>query len=736
MKNKFFKLFLLFLCLNTWLSGCSASKSSSPTPNTNSSPVADNAKTSSEDFTEQNKKYRENGKYDEAIETLKNNLMAIKFNESPIERERKKDTFDSEYHDRLSKRLAVLELLGDTYSEMGMFDKAVESYQQYKEEGFKKEDFNFGGGADITIVTIQTKLGDALFRAGQQSRAEQELLNALKLIDGGAGMGIAGNYSEALEARSSSAALYAALQKLRIAQGKHQEALELAERLRSSVLRTELPKFSFALRDKIKSKTFNFSQIQAEAKVRNSTFVIYSILERPFKIYNLSKNPGDELIIWVVKPDGQLHFQDVKTTSIINTGIAVDPSKCISQQQCLEELYQVLIQPIEQLLPENPESEVVFFPYKELYSVPFAALRDKQGKYLIEKNIIYFAPGIEVINLLRERGKQNSFVASNNLVVGNPIMPKVATPLAQLPAAEAEAKEVARILSTQPLIGNQATEPAVTKQFLTAKIIHLATHAVNSKEQTFFALTPSGNDSLGKDNGLLTVDELYQFPLTGELAVLSACNTGSGEKTVEGVLGLARPFLVGGIPSVVASLWSIPDAPTKELMVNFYQNYQRNQDKAKSLRQAMLTTMKKHPDPKNWAAFVLIGLTEVPKSSVSRSQKNQAVGQMDCSNVYNSDPLNSSVFPIKRAMLESTSQGFNLRIYRSDDELSLEINNELGVKSHYKDEDGYFTVDENGYFEASRRSSSRTACSYSGRLEFLGDAKQKVLSLTKNRKKL
>ena len=52
---------------------------------------------------------------------------------------------------------------------------------------------------------------------------------------------------------------------------------------------------------------------------------------------------------------------------------------------------------------------------------------------------------------------------------------------------------------------------------------------------------------------------------------------------------------------------AVPDAPTASLMSEFYQNLQKNPDKAQALRQAMLATMKEYPDPKNWAAFTLIG---------------------------------------------------------------------------------------------------------------------------------
>lgn len=786
-----------------------------------------------------NRIYREQGKYSEAIKFLQDELQLIKIDKTVTEKER----FDNS--SKFQVRLALLEMLGDTYSEMGLFDQAVEAYQKNKKEGLEKQDFNLFGDSTYSpveeeLVKIQTKLGYALLHAGQLNKAEQELLPALKSLDEGAGKGTARFNSDVLKVQDRNSVLYAALQKLRIEQGRYQDALEFAERARSTLLKTQLSRFSSSVREKRKSNPFSFSQIQAEAKAQNSTFVIYSILELPFEIYNQSKQSSEKILIWVIQPDGKLHFQSIDTASKVSASILdipnksysliavstliivfllvwrlkekigqqyatalaffsiasllilsscrpfnsesdsqhnksnvldlisgtynfdnskkIENSKCSSQKDCLEKLYQVLIQPIEQFIPDNPESRVVFFPYKKLYSVPFAALRDKHGKYLIEKNTIHLSPAIEVIDLLRERAKQNSFIASDNLVVGNPVMPKVAlsqlseaSSLDPLPGAEEEAKEIAQILSTTPLIGSQATESAVSKQIINAKTIHLATHGFahifkktgeSVNEFTAFAFTPSGNDLSGNDDGLLTTHELYRTPLIGELAVLSACDTTSGEVTVEGVLGLANPFLISGIPSVVASLWEIPDAPTKELMVKFYENLKVNSDKARALRGAMISTMKTHPDPIDWAGFVLIGLAEMPQSTVSPSQRTQVVGQVICGSLYNGDQLNSNGRPIKRATLESTSQGFNLRILESGSEDLLELDNNLVIQSASTDGTIWnlsaytytkdpFTINSDGSFEITMMVSSRSICSYSGKLEFLGDAKQKLLDIKK-----
>ncbi|MGD1852548.1 MAG: CHAT domain-containing protein [Cyanophyceae cyanobacterium] len=85
------------------------------------------------------------------------------------------------------------------------------------------------------------------------------------------------------------------------------------------------------------------------------------------------------------------------------------------------------------------------------------------------------------------------------------------------------------------------------------------------------------------------------------------CDTGRGRVTGEGVVGLARSFMAAGIPTVVASLWKVPDDATRTLMVAFYEGLLDGQDKAQALRSAMLATQKEYPGIRNWAAFTVLG---------------------------------------------------------------------------------------------------------------------------------
>jgi CHAT domain-containing protein/WD40 repeat protein/predicted negative regulator of RcsB-dependent stress response len=302
--------------------------------------------------------------------------------------------------------------------------------------------------------------------------------------------------------------------------------------------------------------------------------------------------------------------------------IGINSSGANAKNLQLQELYQLLIQPIADILPKEETAHVIFIPQDALFLVPFPALQDPSGQYLIDKHTILTAPSIQVLESTHKLRQKVPGSPKDILIVGNPTMPKVSKKprelpqqLGALPGSEKEALAIASFWKTQALIGNQATKKAVLQKLPLAKIIHLATHGLLDDIRglgSSIVFAPEG-----QDNGLLTAEDilkLYTAPqgstLSAELVVLSACDTGQGRLTGDGVIGLSRSIIAAGVPSVIVSLWSIPDAPTAELMTEFYENFRKNPDKATALRQAMLTTKKKHPNPAEWAAFTLIGESE------------------------------------------------------------------------------------------------------------------------------
>lgn len=396
------------------------------------------------------------------------------------------------------------------------------------------------------------------------------------------------------------------------------------------------------MQSQVSTEPLKINQIQQIAKDQNATLIQYSIVSDDFKVANQFQSKESELYIWVINKSGNITFRKVDlkplwqkynitldelvTTVRNNIGargipyrglqITYNPDTAKTSNN-LRRLHKLLIDPIADLLPKNENDKVVFIPQESLFLVPFGALQDSDGKYLIQKHTIVTSPSIQVLDLTHKQREAQKTLNTDALIVGNPTMPFVpplpgATPqqLAPLPGAEKEAKAIGNLLNTKPLVGNEATKAAVLERLPHARFVHLATHGIFDDVQginSSIALAPNPNKSDKNDNGLLTAGEIVDLKLNAELVVLSACDTGRGKITGDGVIGLSRALISAGVPSVLVSLWSVPDAPTAQLMTEFYKNLQKNPDKAQALRQAMLTTMNNNPNPVDWAAFTLIG---------------------------------------------------------------------------------------------------------------------------------
>jgi len=94
--------------------------------------------------------------------------------------------------------------------------------------------------------------------------------------------------------------------------------------------------------------------------------------------------------------------------------------------------------------------------------------------------------------------------------------------------------------------------------------------------------------------------------------VLSACNTGNGKLySGEGLMSLARNFVLAGVPSVVETLWPVEDFASSKIMGSFYNYLSQGKPKNEALRQAKLdyinATSPSYVNPRFWAAYTLIG---------------------------------------------------------------------------------------------------------------------------------
>jgi len=384
------------------------------------------------------------------------------------------------------------------------------------------------------------------------------------------------------------------------------------------------------------AQTPTLNEIRRTAQEQQATLVEYAIAAT-------KNNSEDRLYLWVVHPSGEVQFKlqplvagrqsltdmiqqsRIALGARLRGGFELDEPQPDAQQKQLRALYQLLIQPIQGWLPKNESDRIVFIPQDDLFLVPFPALLDDKDQPLIVHHTVLTAPSIQVLNFAHQKREQmgdlGPISGADVLLVGNPEMPNSPNlpNLRPLPGAEDEVNAIATLYNVQnptvqPLTGKAASEAVVTQQMPHARVIHLATHGLLEDYSGDNEPLVPGAIALAADDqndGLLTSAEILQLRLNAELVVLSACDTGLGNITGDGVLGLSRSFFQAGTPSVIVSLWSVPDAPTADLMTGFYRQWQREGlDKAQALRQAMLSTMANHPDPSDWAAFTLIGEAE------------------------------------------------------------------------------------------------------------------------------
>ncbi len=112
----------------------------------------------------------------------------------------------------------------------------------------------------------------------------------------------------------------------------------------------------------------------------------------------------------------------------------------------------------------------------------------------------------------------------------------------------------------------------------------------------------------GVYGGLLMSSDIERLDLSNtQMAILSACDTGLGDLTNEGVYGLQRAFKKAGVQTLVMSLWSVSDLVTTKFMIAFHEELVGcNWNKRKAFLKAQKRIRKEYSDPYYWAGFIMV----------------------------------------------------------------------------------------------------------------------------------
>ncbi len=267
----------------------------------------------------------------------------------------------------------------------------------------------------------------------------------------------------------------------------------------------------------------------------------------------------------------------------------------------------------------NDIQEIVVIPDRELYFVPFDALKDEADQYLVANYTIYTENSLFLMSIPGQKVKKGipllalaPFATSREGAdMQDTERRGRGMDLNPLPGSEVEIETIHDLFGGVMETGLSASEGFFNEKAQNSKIIHLSSHSYLDDEDPFFnsiVLAPGP----GTEDGYLQTHELYGLHLNTELLTLSACNTGLGSyMDGEGIISLATGFRTAGVKNIVMSLWSLPDDATSAVMKNFYTYLKAGKPKAEALRQAKLDYLEDADQnmaaPYFWAATVLTG---------------------------------------------------------------------------------------------------------------------------------
>ncbi len=274
----------------------------------------------------------------------------------------------------------------------------------------------------------------------------------------------------------------------------------------------------------------------------------------------------------------------------------------------LARLSETLLAPAAELLGGERRTLLVVADGALLY-LPFGALPmpgSDDGERLVQKHEIVHGPSASVLLTLREETSRRQPAPRLLALFADPKFKDDEWPA--LPATREEAAGILAVADGEIMtaFGDDASKESILRGDLRPyQILHLATHGVLRRDQ------PELSGLVLAANELLAVHEIYNLSLPAEMAVLSACSTGSGDMVRgEGFLGLTRAFMYAGTPRLVVSLWDVDDQATAELMKRFYWSLLiTDAPPAMALRAAQLSMLSEErwQHPYYWGGFVFQG---------------------------------------------------------------------------------------------------------------------------------
>ncbi len=503
----------------------------------------------------------------------------------------------------------------------------------------------------VLMATLEASLGIAYRSRGDTKRGIQALRSAVRIVEDIRGRLVTQEFKSAFI--EDKVRIYEELIDLLLQQGSVEEAFAYVERAKARALldlvggktvsaRNATPevqqlvdkeqmllrKMEFLDDEERKAEVFvAYQQVLDELEIRYPEYVTLKTIE-PVTLRTLQKELDDKTIVL----EYFLCHRGIYLFAVDNKGISaqklhMSPEELYEDvtkfrlfildnnlwQPYAHKLYEKLVKVVEEELVGR--ERICIVPHGILHHLPFHALLAElePQEFFVERYDISYAPSSSILDIARKKNGQrrerslimaksdfsdhpgwrdlDGTIAEKNLIMDNNLLPQ-AVAYEDAAATEDRLKESAREYD----------------------FLHFATHGQLDRENPLHSKVLLSASE--KNDGNLTVGEIFELELSAYLVTLSACETGEIGSYVPGkefssgddLVGLTRAFIYAGTPSVVATLWYVADDPTAIVMEQFYRNMKRR-DKVFALCEAQRFMIREsdYPPPFYWAAFVLFG---------------------------------------------------------------------------------------------------------------------------------
>lgn len=338
-------------------------------------------------------------------------------------------------------------------------------------------------------------------------------------------------------------------------------------------------------------------QAQQIDQIDPTAAVIYPVI-LPERLLVITSIPGSPLQQYTI-PIAQSELEKTVSTFLQSLNPVFSNS---ARLEVSNTIYQWLVAPLETKFRERQINTLVFALDTSLRNIPMAALHNGE-RYLVEEFNVALTPGLQLLPPKR------SLQDSRDILAGGITESRQGFPA--LPGVANEIEQISNIFPTTVFLDEGFTLNNLQKEINVKNfpVVHLATHGQFSSDLDNTFLLGWEKTLKIQDFQVLIREQLPQVDRPIELLVLSACQTAEGDR--EAVLGLAGLAVRSGARSTLATLWSVNDQSTAQLISEFYKQLSQpgNGSKAQALRRSQLQLLKSqnYSHPFYWASFVLVG---------------------------------------------------------------------------------------------------------------------------------